>query len=126
MAFQAENSYFTVSDLLALLIAFDRVSEVGNLVKLIDTIISRLPDAAKNSDTDMLKLFQLLNKRGLLGFEKYEHLSFFVHDHVAMKFDLMKIDDYLAFCDFMHEIGLWYWNQDVVAQAEAHFSQNYV
>ena len=78
VAYQAENSYFTATDLLNLLTAFDRVSEHRNLSKLIETITERLPDAIKNSDKDMLKLFRTFARLGLLKLDKYENLCHFV------------------------------------------------
>lgn len=81
VAYQAENSYFTITDLLSLLTAFDRVSEPGNMSKMIDAIIERLDDSIKNSDDDMLKLFRTFARLGLLQLDKYEHLCHFIQDY---------------------------------------------
>ena len=62
VSFQAENSYFTISDLLNLLIAFDRVSNVNNMSRLMETVITMLPQATKNSDSDILELFKILDR----------------------------------------------------------------
>lgn len=38
-AYQADNSHFSVTNLLDMLVAFDRLSSVGNMEKLVQTII---------------------------------------------------------------------------------------
>ena len=74
VSYQAENSHFTVTDLYNLLISFDRISELSNMTKLMSTILDKLQDSIKNSDTDMLKLFRLLHRLDVLSMDQYESL----------------------------------------------------
>ena len=66
VSYHAENSNFMVSELLNLLVAFNRVSDVENTHKLLTKIVEQLPQAIKNSDADMLKLFRMFESLGLL------------------------------------------------------------
>ena len=54
VAFQADNHTFTVSNLLSLLTAFDRISPMDSLPKLVVTIVGQLASSIKNSDKDFL------------------------------------------------------------------------
>ena len=38
----------------------------------------------------------------------------------------MEIDDSLAFGEFFHEVGLWYWDLALMSQIDDHFFANYV
>ena len=67
-----------MTDLLNMLVAFDRVSSVNNMQRLLDTVIAQLPSAIKSSDADMLALFRIFERMQLLSMEKYEHLCHFV------------------------------------------------
>ena len=78
VSYQAENSHFTVSDLLNLMVAFDRVSTVNIMPTIVQTVVDILPRSIKNSDQAVLALFNKFDKMGLLQLEKFEHLCHFV------------------------------------------------
>ena len=50
------------------------------------TIVEALPQSIKNSDKDVLALFEVFNRVGLLKHEKYEHLLYFVQDYAAERY----------------------------------------
>ena len=66
IAFQADNYTFTVSNLLSLLTAFDRISPMDSLPKLVVTIVGQLASSIKNSDRDFLQLYRLFDRMELL------------------------------------------------------------
>ena len=59
---------------------FEVVSSESAQTKLLDTIISIVPDAIKNSDDDMLKLSTLFQEKG--QFDDNEFLCNFIQDYV--------------------------------------------
>ena len=126
LAYHAENTLFTVSDLMNMFTAFDRVSSHQALPKLIDAIVAKLPDAVMNSDGDMLKLFKAFHRFGMLEKAKYEHLCLFVQEYATTKFEMMRLNDALAFAQFFHEVGIWYWDHHLMAQIENNFATNFV
>ena len=126
IALHAENSHFTVSNLLDLLVSFDRVCSLGSMKRLVPTIIEKLPDSVKNSDRDMLKLFKIFDRLGILQMAQHEHLVEFILEHVATRFDFIDKKDVLEFAEFFREVGLWQWEQHLITQIEAHFSANFV
>ena len=126
VSYQAENAHFSVSDLLYMLTAFERISDLNNMHRLIETVIDQVPSAIKNSDSDMLKLFKRFNQLGILKMEKYEKLCHFLQDYACSRFEFMDKDQILDFAEFMQQIGLWHWDQMIMSQIEAHFSANYV
>lgn len=124
--YQSTNSIFTVSDLLDILQAFDRVSSVQTVPEVMKSVVNVLPQSIKNSDEDMLALFGVFNRVGLLKHEKYEHLLHFVQDYAASRYEFMDKLIALKFAQFLLKIGLWQWDQTLMSQIEAHFSKNYI
>ena len=101
VSYQAENAHFSVSDLLYMLTAFERSSDLNNMHRLIETVIDQVPNAIKNSDADMLKLFKRFEKLGILKMEKYENLCHFLQDYASSRFEFMDKDQILDFAEFL-------------------------
>ena len=94
--------------------------------RLIETIIEQVPNAIKNSDSDMLKLFKRFDQLKILHMEKYEKLCHFIQDYACSRFEFMEKDMALDFAEFFQKIGLWHWDQMLMGQIESTFTANYV
>ena len=121
VGFQSENSFFTVSDLKNLLVAFDRASNLNNMPRLLQTIIDILPQATKNSDADLLEMLKIFDRMQLFQLEKYEHLCHFLQDYVWNRFNFIDKELTLEYALFINKIGLWYWDQNLMGQIEEYF-----
>jgi len=106
--------------------AFDRLSERHKMMELIEKIAARLPDAIKNSDQDLLRLYRGFDQLGVLQMPQYEHLVHFLQQYSATKFQTMDVDVALDFADFFLKIGLWHWDQNLMEQIEGLFMASYV
>lgn len=115
-----------MTDLLNILTAFDRVSTILKMPLVYKTIVESLPESIKNSDRDLLALFEVFHRVKLLEHERYEHLIHFVQDYAASRFEFMDKLVVLEFAKFLLKIGLWQWDQNLMTQIEHHFTQNYV
>ena len=121
VGFRSENSFFTVSDLKNLLVAFDRASNLNNMPRLLQTIIDILPQATKNSDADLLEMLKIFDRMQLFQLEKYEHLCHFLQDYVWNRFNFIDKELTLDYALFINKIGLWYWDQNLMGQIEEYF-----
>ena len=74
------------------------------------TVVEALPTCIKNSDEDLLAIFELFNKVGLLKHDQYEHLLHFIQDYAASRFEFMDKLIVLDFAQFLLKIGLWQWD----------------
>ena len=66
---ETAQAHLTITDLLNFIVAFDRVSSVEMVPKIVQTVVESLDSSIKNSDQDMLALFKIFDRMGLLQLE---------------------------------------------------------
>ena len=50
----------------------------------------------------------------------------FLQEYTAKRFEFMEREQALLFAEYLHQIGVWYWDHNVMGQVEKNFISNYV
>jgi hypothetical protein len=65
----------------------------------------------------------LFNEHGYL--DQDERLCTYIQEFVEIKFEILPIQVVLSFALFFKEIGLWYWNINLMQMINSHFEKFY-
>ena len=87
------------------------------------TIIKLTFDSIKSSDQDLLELLKMFKNKGY--FETEDILCTYVQDYVEERFDFISKPIVLQFATFLKDLGLWYWNTNLVQMMKNHFAKHY-